>query len=77
MEELRKQNERMTKQVGDLTIENRKLIDPLKQAQADVKEYKRMLVNYERDKASLTVIFIIHLFTFFMTLKNRRTQKQY
>ncbi|KAF2883119.1 hypothetical protein ILUMI_23060 [Ignelater luminosus] len=53
MEVLRKQNERMAKQVVDLTAENRKLIEPLKQAQADVTEFKRQLVNYEKDKQSL------------------------
>ncbi|CAH1164040.1 unnamed protein product [Phaedon cochleariae] len=53
MEVLRKQNDRMNKQVADLTAENKKLITPLKQAQEDVKEYKRQLQNYEKDKISL------------------------
>lgn len=52
---LRKHNERMTKQVSDLTQENRKLVEPLKQAQAEVDEYKRQLQNYEKDKMSLAV----------------------
>lgn len=55
MEVLRKQNERMTKQVADLTNENRKLAEPLKRAQASVAEYKRQLQNYEKDKISLAV----------------------
>nr|XP_022910714.1 growth arrest-specific protein 8 [Onthophagus taurus] len=53
MEVLRKQNERMSKQVTDLTHENKRLTEPLKQALLDVKEYKRQLVNYEKDKISL------------------------
>ncbi|XP_076258428.1 growth arrest specific protein 8 [Rhynchophorus ferrugineus] len=53
MEVLRKQNERMSKQVADLTAENKKLVAPLKQALDDVKEYKRQLQNYEKDKISL------------------------
>lgn len=56
MEVLRKQNERMNKQVADLTFENKKLVIPLKQALDDVKEYKRQLQNYEKDKISLAVI---------------------
>lgn len=56
MEVLRKQNERMNKQVADLTAENKKLVIPLKQALDDVKEYKRQLQNYEKDKISLAVI---------------------
>ncbi|XP_022910714.2 dynein regulatory complex subunit 4 [Onthophagus taurus] len=53
MEVLRKQNERMSKQVTDLTHENKRLTEPLKQALLDVKEFKRQLVNYEKDKISL------------------------
>lgn len=60
MEVLRKQNERMAKQVVDLTAENRKLIEPLKQAQADVTEFRRQLVNYEKDKQSLAVCFCLN-----------------
>lgn len=58
MEVLRKQNERMSKQVSDLSAENRKLLVPLKQATEDVKEYKRQLQNYEKDKISLAVICV-------------------
>lgn len=60
MEILRKQNERMTKQVADLSAENKRLVEPLKKAQADVKEYQRLLENYEKDKLSLAVsIFVL------------------
>lgn len=55
MEVLRKHNERMTKQVSDLTSENKRLVEPLKQAQDEVAEYKRQLENYEKDKISLAV----------------------
>lgn len=55
MEILRKQNERMSKQVADLTLENRRLAEPLQQALADVAEFKRQLQNYEKDKLSLAV----------------------
>lgn len=55
MENLRKQNERMSKQVADLTAENKRLNEPLKKALHDVQEYKRMLQNYEKDKISLVV----------------------
>ena len=55
MEVLRKHNERMTKQVSDLSAENKRLAEPLKQALTDVAEYKRQLQNYEKDKQSLIV----------------------
>ncbi|KAK5649457.1 hypothetical protein RI129_000486 [Pyrocoelia pectoralis] len=53
MEALQKQNERMTKQVADLTSENHKLAEPLKVALADVTQYKKELQNYEKDKICL------------------------
>lgn len=53
MEVLRKQNERMSKQVADITAENKRLVEPLRQALADVAEYKRQLTNYEKDKICL------------------------
>lgn len=56
MEILRKQNERMSKQVADLTAENKRLVEPLKKALADVTEYQRLLRNYEKDKLSLVVL---------------------
>ncbi|KAF2883120.1 hypothetical protein ILUMI_23061 [Ignelater luminosus] len=56
MEILRKQNEKMTKEVASLTAENHKLTEPLKQAQAEVEEYKKQLQNYKMDKLSLANI---------------------
>ncbi|KAJ3641228.1 hypothetical protein Zmor_027743 [Zophobas morio] len=53
MEVLRKQNERMSKQVSDITAENKKLKEPLHQALQDVTEYKRQLEHYEKDKLAL------------------------
>lgn len=58
MEILRKQNERMSKQCADLTAENKRLAEPLRKALADVKEYERILENYEKDKISLAVSFL-------------------
>lgn len=55
MEVLRNQNERMIKQVADITAENKRLVEPLFQAQQAVTEYKRQLENYEKDKLSLAV----------------------
>lgn len=73
MEVLRKQNERMSKQVADLSAENRKLLLPLKQATDDVKEYKRQLQNYEKDKISLAVIYF-KLLTVWLDKKSRLTE---
>ncbi|KAF5299343.1 hypothetical protein FQA39_LY02516 [Lamprigera yunnana] len=53
MELQQKQNERMSKQVADVTAENRRLTEPLKLALEDAAEYKKQLQNYERDKITL------------------------
>lgn len=55
MDVLRNQNQRMSKQVSDLQAQNKALVEPLAQAQRDADEYKRQLVNYEKDKLSLAV----------------------
>ena len=43
----------MDKQLRDITAENRKLVEPLQQAQAEVTELNRRMQNYEKDKMSL------------------------
>lgn len=58
MEILRKQNERMSKQVQDLHTAKKKLQVPLEKALIDAEEFKKRLQNYEKDKRSLTVIVL-------------------
>jgi predicted nuclease with TOPRIM domain len=53
MEGMKKREERMEKQLHDVTVENRKLVEPLRQAQADVTEFNKQMKNYEKDKMSL------------------------
>lgn len=54
MEKLRKINDRMTKQVSDLTAELKRLKIPLSKADETINDLKRQLVNYERDKITLS-----------------------
>lgn len=53
MEGIKKREERMEKQLRDVTVENHKLVEPLQQAQAEVNELSRQMKNYEKDKISL------------------------
>jgi predicted nuclease with TOPRIM domain len=53
MEDLKKREECMDKQLRDVTAENHKLVEPLQQAQAEVAELNRQMKNYEKDKVSL------------------------
>jgi hypothetical protein len=50
---MKKREERLEKQLRDVTAENRKLIEPMQQAQAEATELNRQMRNYEKDKMSL------------------------
>ena len=54
MEDMKKREEHMEKQLRDVTAENRKLVEPLQQARDEVTELTRHMKNYEKDKVSLT-----------------------
>lgn len=54
MEALRKQAERSDRLANDMANENRKLKEPLEQAQQDLVVMKRKLEFYDRDRAQLT-----------------------
>lgn len=63
---LRDENEQLKKQLSNLKIENSKLTKPLEKSLEEVKEYKRKLETYEKDKLSLAVsiafVFIAMLY---------------
>ncbi|XP_046748965.1 dynein regulatory complex subunit 4 [Diprion similis] len=53
MEVMKNHEERMKKQVRELSIENKKIQADLKVAQEQVSEYSRQLLNYNKDKTCL------------------------
>lgn len=55
MEVMRNNEERMKKQVKELTTENKKYSVDLKALQETVTELNRQLANYEKDKQYLIV----------------------
>lgn len=55
MEAMRNNEERMKKQVRELTTENKKYSTDLKSLQETTSELNRQLANYEKDKQILTV----------------------
>lgn len=55
MEVMRNNEERMKKQVKELTAENKKYSADLKALQETVTELNRQLANYEKDKQYLIV----------------------
>ena len=55
MEMMRNNEERMKKQVRELTAENKKYSSDLKTSQEAAQELSRQLSNYEKDKQCLIV----------------------
>lgn len=56
---MKKKEERLEKQMADLTAENKRLTEPLQHAREEVEELRRSLANYEKDKQCLKVKLII------------------
>jgi len=55
VEEMKKKEERLEKQMAEVTSENRKLSEPLQKANNEVDELRRQLTNYDKDKQLLAV----------------------
>ncbi len=55
VEKMKKDSERLEKQLAETQAENRRLQEPLAKAKEQVAELQRQLSNYERDKSSLAV----------------------
>jgi hypothetical protein len=55
IEEVKKQKDRLEKQMAEVQSENRRLVEPLQKAQEQVSELQRQLFSYEKDKALLAV----------------------
>lgn len=53
MEDMRKKEDRLEKEMADLQLQNRRLTEPLQKAREEVSELQRQLANYEKDKTSL------------------------
>ncbi|XP_063697687.1 dynein regulatory complex subunit 4 [Culicoides brevitarsis] len=54
MDELRKQSERSDKKVQEIMYQNKKLSQPLKEAQTELHELKKRQEHHDRDKTSLS-----------------------
>lgn len=53
VEDMKKKEERLEKQMAEVMAENRKLTEPLQKAKEEVDELRRQLSNYEKDKQLL------------------------
>lgn len=52
---MKKKEDRLEKQMAEVSGENKRLVEPLQKAKEDVAELQRQLVNYEKDKQLLAV----------------------
>ncbi|XP_074644893.1 dynein regulatory complex subunit 4-like [Tubulanus polymorphus] len=53
VEEMKKKEERMEKEMNEVRAENRRLTEPLQKARDEVDELRKQLANYDKDKQSL------------------------
>ncbi|XP_036358099.1 dynein regulatory complex subunit 4 isoform X1 [Octopus sinensis] len=53
VEDMKKKEERLEKQMADLIAENKRLTEPLQRAREEVEELRKALANYEKDKQCL------------------------
>ena len=60
---MKKDQERLEKQLGETQAENRRLQDPLHKAREELAELQKQLSSYERDKVSLRVSRGVCMFT--------------
>lgn len=62
MDEMRNNEERMKKQVRELTTENKKYSIDVKSYEESLANFTRQLANYDKDKQSL----IVSIYNFFL-----------
>ena len=55
---MKKKDERMEKQMAEISAKNKMLAEPLQKAQEEVEELKKELANYEKDKETLRVCIL-------------------
>ncbi|XP_029464188.1 dynein regulatory complex subunit 4 isoform X2 [Rhinatrema bivittatum] len=53
MEEMKRREDRLEKEMADLQLQNKRLIEPLQKAREEVAELQRQLSNYKKDKTLL------------------------
>ncbi|MBN3316598.1 DRC4 protein, partial [Atractosteus spatula] len=55
VEEMKRKEERLEKEMAEVLLQNKRLTEPLQRAKEEVAELQKQLANYEKDKVSLAV----------------------
>ncbi|XP_046872887.1 dynein regulatory complex subunit 4 [Hypomesus transpacificus] len=53
VEEMKRKEERLEKEMAEVLLQNRRLTEPLQRAKEEVADLQKQLANYEKDKATL------------------------
>ena len=61
MEDMRKKEDHLEKEMMEVSMQNKRLADPLQKARDDMNEMQKKLRNYEWDKQILIVSFLLNL----------------
>lgn len=67
LKEMKKKEERRTKEMGELLQKNKELIESPQRAKEEAAELQKQLVNYEKDKSALAVG---HIFNNIITISH-------
>lgn len=65
MAKMKDNEERIEKKLKEVSNENKKLTEPLKEAREQVADLQRQLTNYNKDKVSLSVRYYYLYYTKF------------
>lgn len=59
---MRKKEEHLEREMAEVSMQNRRLADPLQKAKDEMNEMQRRIGSYERDKHILIVSFLLNSF---------------
>jgi hypothetical protein len=65
MEDMRKKEEHLEREMAEVSMQNKRLAEPLQKAREEMNEMQRKLGYYERDKQILVVSFLLWNSPFF------------
>lgn len=57
MEDMRKKEDHLEREMAEVSVQNKRLAEPLQKAREEMNEMQKQLANYERDKQTLLVSF--------------------
>lgn len=65
MEDMRKKEEHLEREMAEVALQNKRLAEPLQRAREEMNEMQKRIASYERDKQILIVSFLLNSFPSF------------